>query len=87
MTPEMPGALIRAALLQLAAIGGPVFGALLVIGLVMGILQAATQINDAAVSFLPRAVAGILVVWFMGGWMMDRLVAFLAQCIAAMGAR
>ena len=87
MSPELPGALIREALLLLASVGGPVFGALLVMGLVLGILQAATQINDTAVGFLPRVLAGVIVVWALGGWMMQRLAGFLAHAIQAMAGR
>ncbi len=87
MTPELPGALIREALLLLASVGGPIFGALLVVGLVVGVLQAATQINDQAVGFLPRAVAGGAVIWALGGWIMERLSGFLAHAIQAMAGR
>jgi flagellar biosynthesis protein FliQ len=87
MTPELPGALIREALILLASVGGPIFGALLVIGLTVGILQAATQINDQAVGFLPRAIAGGAVVWMLGGWIMERLAGFLAHAIQAMAGR
>lgn len=84
MSPELPGALVREALVLLASVGGPIFGALLVMGLVLGILQAATQINDSAVGFLPRVLAGVLVVWALGGWMMERLAGFLARSIQLM---
>ncbi len=87
MTPELPGALVREALLLLASVGGPIFAALLVMGLVLGIIQAATQINDSAVSFLPRILAGGIVVWALGGWMMQRLSGFLAHAIQAMAGR
>jgi flagellar biosynthesis protein FliQ len=87
MTPELPGALIREALILLASVGGPIFGALLAIGLTVGILQAATQINDQAVGFLPRAIAGGAVVWMLGGWIMERLAGFLAHAIQAMAGR
>ncbi len=87
MTPELPGALIREALLLLASVGGPIFAALLVMGLVLGIIQAATQINDTAVGFLPRVLAGMIVVWALGGWMMQRLSGFLAHAIQAMAGR
>lgn len=87
MSPELPGTLIREALLLLASVGGPVFGALLLMGLVLGIIQAATQINDSAVGFLPRVLAGMIVVWTLGGWMMQRLSGFLAHAIQMMAGR
>ncbi len=87
MAVELPGALLRDALLVLASTGGPVFAVLLGVGLVMGVLQAATQVNDSAVGFLPRAAAAIAVVWLLGGWMLERLAGFLGQSIAAMAGR
>ncbi len=87
MTVELPGALVRDALLVLASVGGPVFGVILVVGLVMGVLQAATQVNDSAVGFLPRAAAAIATVWLLGGWIMERLSGFLGQSIVRMAGR
>jgi flagellar biosynthesis protein FliQ len=57
---------------------------MLVVGLVLGVVQAATQVNDTAVGFLPRLGAAAAVMWVLGGWMMDRLAGFLAHCITAM---
>jgi flagellar biosynthetic protein FliQ len=78
---ELPGHLMREGLGVLASVGGPVLGALLVMGLVMGILQSATQINDPAVGFLPRLIAGGLVVLFMGGWIMERLAKYFVYAM------
>ncbi len=87
MSLDLPGGLVHEALLLLASVGGPVFGILLAVGLAMGILQAATQINDNAVGFLPRAIAAGAVVWLFGGWIMNRLAGFLASSIMAMAGR
>ncbi len=84
MTPELPGVLFREALL-LASVGGPMFLALLAVGLVLGIIQSATQINDSAVGFLPRAFAGALVIWALGGWMLERLAGFFRHAVQMMG--
>jgi flagellar biosynthesis protein FliQ len=83
----MPGALLREGLLLLAAVGGPVLGTLLLVGLAVGILQAATQINDPAVGFLPRGLAAVAVVWLGGGWIMERLAGFLGQALVRMAGR
>lgn len=63
---------------------GPVIGALLVIGLVVGVLQAATQINDPAVGFLPRFAAAILTVWIFGGWLMEKYAGFFTVSLNRM---
>jgi flagellar biosynthesis protein FliQ len=81
MNAELPGHLMREGLAVLAAVGFPVMGALLVMGLIMGVLQSATQIQDPAVGFLPRLVAGGLVVLFMGGWIMERLAKYFAYAL------
>ena len=76
MNATLPGHLMREGLAVLAMVGGPILGALLVMGLVMGVLQAATQINDPAVGFLPRLVAGAAIVLLMGGWILERLAKY-----------
>jgi flagellar biosynthesis protein FliQ len=58
--------------------------AMLLAGLAIGVLQAATQVNDPAVSFVPRILVGGIVLWIAGGWMMERLSGFLAQSIVRM---
>lgn len=85
MTPEMAGALLRDNLTLALTVGGPVFAALLVSGLVVGVLQAATQINDAAVGFLPRLAAAAGICWFLGTWMAERLASHFAEAVARLG--
>jgi flagellar biosynthesis protein FliQ len=84
MSPELPSALLREGLVLLATVGSPLFAAALGVGLLVGVLQAATQINDPATGFLPRAATAALVCWMAGPWMAERLAAFLAGAIARM---
>ena len=81
---DMPGALTREGFVLLATTTGPIIGALLVIGLCVGIFQAATQINDPAVGFLPRFAAAILAVWFLGGWLLEKYSSFFASALQRM---
>ena len=74
----LPANLVREGIGVLLAVGGPVLGALLIVGLVVGVLQAATQINDPAVGFVPRLLAGIGVVVFFGGWILERLAKYFS---------
>jgi len=57
----------------------PILGAALAVGLFIGILQAATQIQEMTLSFIPKlaAVAGVL--FFVGPWMLTILVDFTRQ--------
>ncbi len=87
MTLEIPANLLREGLVMVGVVGGPIFLVMLGVGLVMGILQAATQINDTAVGFLPRAAAAAACLWLAGGWMMERMSQYLAQSIVRMSGR
>ena len=84
---ELPGTLAREGFMLLASTAGPVIGALLVIGLVVGVFQAATQINDPAVGFLPRLAAALVTVWLFGGWLMDKYSIFFATALQRMSHR
>ena len=84
MSPELPSSLLREGLGLLVTTGSPLFTAALVVGLLVGVLQAATQINDPAAGFLPRAATAVLVCWLAGPWMADRLAGFLASAITRM---
>ena len=76
--------LLREGLAVVAAVGGPMFAVLFVLGLGLGVMQAATQVNDPAVGFLPRLIAAILVTLALGGWMVERLAAFLQASLEHM---
>jgi flagellar biosynthesis protein FliQ len=87
MTLDAPAMLLKEGMVLVGVVGGPVFLVMLGVGLVMGVLQAATQINDTSVSFLPRAAAAATCLWLAGGWMMERMSGFLAQSIVRMSGR
>jgi flagellar biosynthesis protein FliQ len=80
----MGSGLFHEGLRLVATVGGPMLGALLLVGLVVGVLQAATQINDPAIGFVPRAVTAVMVVWLLGGWMAERLAAFFTASVTGM---
>jgi flagellar biosynthesis protein FliQ len=84
MTSDLPAGLMREGFGVLIAVGGPFLLALLVVGLLVGLLQAATQINDPAVGFLPRLVTGLLVAYFSGHWVMERLSNYFAAALRSM---
>ena len=50
-------------------------------------LQAATQINDPAVGFVPRLAATLLIVWILGNWMMQRMAAYFVASVNGMSGR
>lgn len=66
-------------------VGGPVILAGVVVGFIVAIIQAATQVNDSAVSFAPKAVATIVTVVIAGPWMLAQLVEFTTAVFVAVG--
>jgi flagellar biosynthetic protein FliQ len=48
----------------------------LLVGLVVSIFQAATQINEQTLSFLPRLIVTILVIMHLGPWILTKLTDF-----------
>lgn len=81
MPPQLPQELFRQGLVTLMTVGGPLFATLLIIGLVVGVFQAATQVNDPSIGFLSRLVAALAICWFSGGWIIERLAAYLTQAL------
>ena len=79
MTPEtimtMGNQAIKVALL----LGAPLLLVALVIGLVISIFQAATQINEATLSFIPKLLAVFATLVIAGPWMLGNMVDYIRQ--------
>jgi flagellar biosynthesis protein FliQ len=69
------------ALMLLLMVAAPVLLTVLVIGLLVSVFQAATQINEATLSFVPKIVACVAVLGLAGPWMMTMLVEFLQRTL------
>ena len=59
----------------------PVLLTVLVVGLVVSIFQAVTQINENTLSFVPKLVAAVLVFAVAGPWMLSTVVDFIRRTI------
>jgi flagellar biosynthetic protein FliQ len=70
-------------LMMLLTISAPLLLVVLVVGLVVSIFQAATQIHEATLSFVPKLVAAVLVLAIAGPWMISSLVEYLQRTIQA----
>jgi flagellar biosynthetic protein FliQ len=65
----------------LLTVSAPILLTVLVIGLLVSIFQAATQISEATLSFVPKIVGAVAVLAFAGPWMMTTMVEFLRQTL------
>lgn len=74
MTPETVIDIMREALWMIVLLAGVIIGPGLVVGLVVSTFQAATQINEQTLSFLPRLMVTLIVIIFAGPWMLTKLL-------------
>jgi flagellar biosynthesis protein FliQ len=71
------------ALYMLLMISAPVLLTVLVVGLIVSVFQAATQINEATLSFVPKVIAAVAVLALAGPWMLTTLVEYLQRTLQA----
>lgn len=69
------------ALLTLLMVAAPILGIVLLVGLVISLFQAITQINEATLTFIPKLVAAMLALAIAGPWMLSMLVDFIRRTI------
>lgn len=62
-------------------LGGPLLGAALLVGLVVSLFQAATQINEMTLSFIPKLLAMTASLALAGPWMLKILVGYTRELI------
>ena len=70
-------------LYMLLLVSAPILLTVLVVGLVVSIFQAATQINETTLSFVPKVVAAVAVLAVAGPWMLTMLVEYIQRTLIA----
>ena len=68
---------------MLLMVSAPVLGVVLLVGLVISLFQAVTQINEATLAFVPKLVAAVAVFAMAGPWMLNMLVEYIRRVIEA----
>ncbi len=76
MTPETVVTLGQRALETTVILSAPLLGVALVVGVLVGLFQAATQINEMTLSAVPKLVVSVLVLVLIGHWMLEILTDF-----------
>lgn len=75
--------LFRNAIFVAAMVAGPALMVALLMGLVVGVLQAATQVNEASISFLVKLIAVGVTFAVLGSWTMQKLVDYTSRTISS----
>ncbi len=76
-------ALARDAMMTLVMVGAPVILASLGVGLLISIVQATTQIQEQTLTFVPKILAVLAILAFMGPWMLRTLMDFTLRLFQA----
>ena len=81
MTPELVMSLGRQAVEMTLILAGPLLLSALVVGLIVSIFQAATQINEQTLSFIPKLIATFIALLLAGPWMLQMMVEFIGRLL------
>jgi len=85
MSIEAAVAVGQSALLAMLYIAGPLLLASLIVGTMISVLQAVTQVQEVTLVFVPKIMAAMLVVAIAGGFMLQTAVTFARQMFLSIG--
>ncbi|MBS1146423.1 MAG: flagellar biosynthesis protein FliQ [Thiobacillus sp.] len=84
MTPESVMTIGRTAMEVTILVASPVLLVTLVAGLIISIFQAATQINDASLSFIPKIIAVLITFAIAGPWMLTVMTDYMRRVLTGL---
>jgi len=86
MTPDTVLSLARESGFMILILAGPILGAGLLVGVAVSVFQAVTQIQEATLTFIPKLVALLVVIGFLGHWMLGRLLGYTVTLLSNLNA-
>lgn len=81
MSPDMVISFGQKALEMALMLSAPVLIATFLVGLVISILQSATQIQEMTLSYIPKIIAAYVTVLILGAWMLGKLLDYTKELI------
>ncbi len=82
MTQTLAVQISREALLTVLLLAGPAMAVALLIGLVISVLQATTQIQDQMLNLVPKIAGVFVTLMILGAWLLNTAVSFTARLYA-----
>jgi flagellar biosynthesis protein FliQ len=76
----------RDALMMAVMLSAPALGLALLVGLVISIIQAATQVNESTLTFVPKILAVFAALAVFGPWMVTKMVSYTASIFTSLPA-
>ena len=81
MNAQMVLTMGQEAMMMLLMVSAPVLGVVLLVGLLVSLFQAITQIHEATLAFVPKLIAAVAVFAWAGPWMLNMLVEYIRRTI------
>ncbi|MEQ1637516.1 MAG: flagellar biosynthesis protein FliQ [Methylococcales bacterium] len=81
MTPEIVHTVVQDAMLIAVKLSAPILLPSLAIGLIVAMFQAATQINETTLTFIPKVIVIGMVLMLAGPWMLQLFVDYFQELI------
>lgn len=81
MSPDMVLSFGQKALEMALMLSAPVLLATFLVGLIISILQSATQIQEMTLSYIPKIIAAYITVLVLGAWMLNKLLDYTKELI------
>jgi flagellar biosynthesis protein FliQ len=75
---------VHGALLTIFYVAGPILAVIMVIGIVVGVFLAATQINEPTISFVPKFLGTGLALVVLGPWILRQLETFTIAVLSGL---
>ncbi len=72
----------REALMTAVLLAGPLLLLILAIGVFIGLFQAATSIQEMTLSFVPKLIAVVVALFFLGNWLVVNYLDFFTRLIS-----
>jgi flagellar biosynthetic protein FliQ len=82
VTPESVITIGQGALQVIVLLAAPLLLSALLVGLFIGMLQAATQINEMTLSFIPKLIVLVAALWIAGPWMLELITTYATRLIS-----
>lgn len=76
MTQTMLNAVVKDTIITAAKVSAPILIVVLILGLIISIFQATTQVQEQTLTFVPKLIAAAVVGIFLGSWMLETIISF-----------
>jgi len=83
MTPESVVSIGQQAIQVMVMLAAPLLLSALLVGLLIGMLQAATQINEMTLSFIPKLIIVVVALWLAGPWMLSLIMSYTSTLVVS----